>query len=141
MNKIIRTSRKIPAVISNSIPSTGGGEKGLTQSSVLLKTEPEPHIDQKKVPNNNSNNPETFEEVIALADKMNEHILRANLVSNVHLIRFKPGTIVFQPGKNMPRAFSQELTRFLNNVTDRRWVVTVSLDEQGAETHQQQIDA
>ncbi|MEE3000478.1 MAG: DNA polymerase III subunit gamma/tau [Pseudomonadota bacterium] len=134
-------NQKIPAVISNSIPSTGGGEKGLTQSSVLLKTEPEPHIDQKKVSNNNSNNPETFEEVIALADKMNEHILRANLVSNVHLIRFKPGTIVFQPGKNMPRAFSQELTRFLNNVTDRRWVVTVSLDEQGAETHQQQIDA
>ena len=134
-------NQKIPAVISNSIPSTGGGEKGLTQSSVLLKTEPEPHIDQKKAPNNNSNNPETFEEVIALADKMNEHILRANLVSNVHLIRFKPGTIVFQPGKNMPRAFSQELTRFLNNVTDRRWVVTVSLDEQGAETHQQQIDA
>ena len=134
-------NQKIPAVIANSIPSTSSGEKGLTQSSVLLKTEPEPHIDQKKVPNNNSNNPETFEEVIALADKMNEHILRANLVSNVHLIRFKPGTIVFQPGKNMPRAFSQELTRFLNNVTDRRWVVTVSLDEQGAETHQQQIDA
>ena len=134
-------NQKIPAVIANSIPSTSSGEKGLTQSSVLLKTEPEPHIDQKKVPNNNSNNPETFEEVIALADKMNEHILRANLVSNVHLIRFKPGTIVFQPGKNMPRAFSQELTRFLNNVTDRRWVVTVSLDEQGAETYQQHIDA
>jgi DNA polymerase-3 subunit gamma/tau len=85
--------------------------------------------------------PQTFEDVIALADKMNERILRANLVSNVHLVRFEPGTIVFQPGKNTPREFSQDLTRFLNGKTNRRWVVTVSLDEQGAESVQQREDA
>ena len=85
--------------------------------------------------------PQTFEDVIALADKMNERILRSNLVSNVHLVRFEPGTIVFQPGDNMPREFSQELTRFLNGTTDRRWVVTISLDEQGAASVQQREDA
>jgi DNA polymerase-3 subunit gamma/tau len=72
---------------------------------------------------------------------MNERILRSNLVSNVHLVRFEPGTIVFQPGDNMPREFSQELTRFLNGTTDRRWVVTISLDEQGAASVQQREDA
>ncbi|MBT3990479.1 MAG: DNA polymerase III subunit gamma/tau [Rhodospirillaceae bacterium] len=85
--------------------------------------------------------PETFEDVIALADKMNERILRANLVNNVHLVRFEPGTIVFQPGDNTPREFSQELTRFLNGTTDRRWVVSVSMDEKGGDTVQQRQDA
>ena len=85
--------------------------------------------------------PQTFEDVIALTDKMNERILRTNLISNVHLVRFEPGTIVFQPGDNMPREFSQELTRFLNGTTDRRWVVTISLDEQGAASVQQREDA
>jgi DNA polymerase-3 subunit gamma/tau len=59
----------------------------------------------------------------------------------VHLVRFEPGTIVFQPGDNTPPEFSHELTRFLNGVTDRRWVVTVSLDQKGAETYQQRQDA
>ena len=77
----------------------------------------------------------------AVFDKMNERILRTNLINNVHLVRFKPGNIVFQPGENLPREFVQELTRFLNDATSRRWVITVSLDEKGAETYQQREDA
>jgi DNA polymerase-3 subunit gamma/tau len=129
---------KAPLAGSGFTETSGDGQTGNMQSAALLKFESEPHTD----PNvRNLANPETFEDVVALADKMNERILRTNLISNVHLVRFKPGTIVFQPGENMPREFSHELTRFLNDATDRRWVVTVSLDEQGAETYQQREDA
>jgi DNA polymerase-3 subunit gamma/tau len=132
------TEQRAPLVGSGFAETSGGGQSGKMQSAALLKFEPE-HYTEPNV--RNLANPETFEDVVALADKMNERILRTNLISNVHLVRFKPGTIVFQPGKNMPREFSHELTRFLNDTTDRRWVVTVSLDEQGAKTYQQREDA
>lgn len=125
-----------------SIASSSVGQSSSIQSAAVLKVESKSYVDPETLADDSgSDNPETFDEVIALADKMNERVLRANLISNVHLVRFKPGTIVFQPGKSMPREFSQELTRFLNDVTDRRWVVTVSLDEQGAETYQQRKNA
>ena len=124
----------------NSITSSNGRQNSGTGPLALLDVETEIHA-SPEAQLNSEFNPETFEDVISLADRMNERILRANLINNVHLIRFKPGAIVFQPGKDMPREFSHELTRFLNNVTDRRWVVTISLDEQGADTYQQQKDA
>jgi len=132
--------------------ATGGGNGGgqpvvnagsqavQAQTAPQLAPEIEPQAIAETAPEALAS-PQTFEDVIALADKMNERILRANLVSNVHLVRFEPGTIVFQPGDNMPREFSQDLTRFLNGKTDRRWVVTVSLDEQGAASVQQREDA
>ena len=143
-----------PKVSSPTPPaSTGGGNGGLSamsvsgqdvQTQVVAFTQVEPQIDTQAYVDpltKSVSNPQTFEEVIELADEMNERILRANLVSNVHLVRFEPGTIVFQPGDNTPPEFSHELTRFLNGVTDRRWVVTVSLDQKGAETYQQRQDA
>ena len=136
------TEQKAPLAGSGFTENSGGSQSGKMQSAALLKfepgSEPEPYTDPNMP---NLANPETFEDVVALADKMNERILRTNLISNVHLVRFKPGTIVFQPGKNLPREFSHELTRFLNDSTDRRWVVTLSLDEQGAETYKQREDA
>ena len=36
---------------------------------------------------------DSVEQVIALVDHMNERILRADLVNNVHLVNFQPGKI------------------------------------------------
>jgi DNA polymerase III subunit gamma/tau len=138
---------------SQSSPPNGGGNGGQAiigdagpggQAQAAVASQAEPHIDAQAYADplaQSLADPQTFEEVIALADEMNERILRANLVSNVHLVRFEPGTIVFQPGETMPREFSQDLTRFLNGATERRWVISVSMDEQGAETFQQREDA
>ncbi|MBT3917411.1 MAG: DNA polymerase III subunit gamma/tau, partial [Rhodospirillaceae bacterium] len=122
----------------------GGGQPVVNAGSHQVQAQVAPQIEPQAIAETAPEalaSPQTFEDVITLADKMNERILRANLVSNVHLVRFEPGTIVFQPGDNMPREFSQDLTRFLNGKTDRRWVVTVSLDEQGAASVQQREDA
>lgn len=132
--------KKVIGTISSSAVNSGRGQVGGVQSAVLAETEPE-WIDNTKPQMKSLHNPETFEEVISLADKMNERILRNNLINNVHLVRFKPGTIVLQPSENLSREFSHELTRFLNDITDRRWVITISLDEKGAETYQQHKDA
>ena len=132
--------QKVIGTISSSAVNSSRGQVSSMQSAELAETGPE-WIDNRKPQLKSLFNPETFEEVISLADKMNERILRNNLINNVHLVRFKPGAIVLQPSENLPREFSHELTRFLNDITDRRWVITISLDEKGAETYQQHKDA
>jgi DNA polymerase-3 subunit gamma/tau len=136
---IAKPDKKVAEKISSPTKDPTGVQNSGTQSIALINVKTDAIADSepqlKSLPN-----PKTFEDVIHLADKMNERILCTNLINNVHLIRFKPGAIEFQPGKNLPREFSHELTRFLNRATDRRWVVTISLDEEGEETHQQRKD-
>jgi DNA polymerase-3 subunit gamma/tau len=72
--------------------------------------------------------PAAFAEVVALALADREMILHANLLSNLHLVRFEPGRIEFRPGEHAPGELAHDLSRFLNARTARRWVVTVSRD-------------
>ena len=134
-----------------SAPS-GGGNGGAQALQSQRGTMAAPAMESAPLPQNEPQayaapqqgilaDPQTFEEVIALADKENERILRANLINNVHLVRFEPGTIVFGLTANAPSEFPQDLMRFLNGVTDRRWVISISTDEQGGETIQQREDA
>ena len=148
VKSINESSGETPNVHPTGGGGNGGGQPVVNAGQQTVQTQAAPQIMPQaetqamaEIAPEVLSSPQTFEDVIALADKMNERILRSNLVSNVHLVRFEPGTIVFQPGDNMPREFSQELTRFLNGTTDRRWVVTISLDEQGAASVQQREDA
>ncbi|MDP7624697.1 MAG: DNA polymerase III subunit gamma/tau [Rhodospirillales bacterium] len=148
VKSINESSGETPNVHPTGGGGNGGGQPVVNAGQQTVQTQAAPQIMPQaetqamaEIAPEALSSPQTFEDVIALADKMNERILRSNLVSNVHLVRFEPGTIVFQPGDNMPREFSQELTRFLNGTTDRRWVVTISLDEQGAASVQQREDA
>ncbi|MBF0249769.1 MAG: DNA polymerase III subunit gamma/tau [Alphaproteobacteria bacterium] len=84
--------------------------------------------------------PATFDQVVALSEELGEMILHANLISNVHLVSFQPGKIEFHPGDHAPQDLSGKLTKFLNDHTARRWVVTVSR-EAGQPTLRQQEEA
>jgi len=84
--------------------------------------------------------PQCLEDVIALADEKGAAILHANLINNVHLVHFEPGRVEFHPGDHAPADLANQLSRFLNDNTDVRWVVTVSQDA-GAQTLRQQADA
>ena len=77
--------------------------------------------------------PQSFAEVVALTAGRTEPILHANLINNVHLVHFEPGRVEFRPGEHAPPDLANQLSTFLNDVTDRRWVVTVSR-EAGAPT-------
>ena len=84
--------------------------------------------------------PQRFEDVVALANAHNERILHANLVSNVHLIEFAPGKIVFNPTEHAPSDLAQTLGKFLNSRTDRPWSVTTS-EASGEATLHQKVEA
>ncbi len=84
--------------------------------------------------------PATFQEVVELTGARREGVLHANLINNLHLIHFEPGRIEFRPGDRAPEELAGDLSRFLNETTARRWIVTVSA-EAGASTLKQQEDA
>jgi DNA polymerase-3 subunit gamma/tau len=81
--------------------------------------------------------PASFAEVVALADGKREAMLRANLYNNVHLVGFSPGRIEFHPGDHAPSDLAHRLSRFLNDNTARRWVVTVASQAGQPTLHQQ----
>lgn len=85
--------------------------------------------------------PQSFEEVVALVDSKKEGLLYANLISNCHLVRFEPGRIEMSLTEKAPSALPQDLSKFLNAETARRWVVSVSSKAGEATLHQQHQEA
>jgi DNA polymerase III subunit gamma/tau len=73
----------------------------------------------------------SFEDVVALAESKRDLKLKHALVEQVRLVRFKPGTIEFNPLPHAPRELGQDLMRKLKTWTGRVWIVAVS-DEEGA---------
>jgi DNA polymerase-3 subunit gamma/tau len=84
--------------------------------------------------------PRSFADVVELAGRARAMILQANLVSNVHLVRFEPGRIEFRPEPLAPPDLAQQLVRFLNGATRRTWSVVVSR-EGGDQTLSEQARA
>ncbi len=81
--------------------------------------------------------PASFPDVVDLTGKCREGRLHANLINNLHLVHFEPGRIEFRPGDKAPSDLANQLSRFLNEATARRWVVTVSRDGGEATLNQQ----
>lgn len=84
--------------------------------------------------------PRTFEDMIALFAKNGEPLLHAYLVNNVHLVKYEIGKISLRVSDDGPRDLAQNLSRCLNDWTDRAWFIEAS-QEEGAPTLQQQRDA
>lgn len=84
--------------------------------------------------------PQTFEEVLALTEANGEMILHANLISNVHLVSFQPGKMEYHPADHAPPDLAQRLTKFMNDSTPRRWIVSIS-NQPGSATVKQQEEA
>ena len=77
--------------------------------------------------------PASLDDGIAVTAAKREMVLKAHLETNLHLVHFEPGRIEFRPTDDAPRDLAGTLTKFLNEHTDMRWVVTVSR-EPGAPT-------
>ena len=84
--------------------------------------------------------PASFAAVVSLAESRREMLLYTALRNAVHLVSFEPGRIEFHPAPEAPRDLANQLSRFLNGATARRWIVTVS-GEEGQPTLRQQSDA
>ena len=84
--------------------------------------------------------PRTFEDMVAMFSKNGEPLLHAHLVNNVHLVKYEIGKISLRVSDEGPRDLAQNLSRCLNEWTDRAWFIEAS-KEDGAPTLQQQRDA
>ena len=56
-------------------------------------------------------------------------MLAAQLLQDVHLVRFEPGRIEFRPGPHAPETLAKRLTKHLGEWTGERWIVSVSQAE------------
>jgi DNA polymerase-3 subunit gamma/tau len=108
-----------------SVVSTDGSVAAKTLEALEVVAEPISVPLPSPVPEG-SPELESLEDVVELAGRVGERILRSNLVNSVHLVRFEPGRIEFRPADNAPDSLAHDLTRFLGKHTDRRWLVTVS---------------
>ncbi|MBM3503794.1 MAG: DNA polymerase III subunit gamma/tau [Alphaproteobacteria bacterium] len=68
----------------------------------------------------------SFQDVVDLAEKRTEFILRSQLVTNVHLVRFEPGRIEVRLSDRAPARLPHQLKEFLDRETGTRWTVTLS---------------
>ena len=82
---------------------------------------------------------QSFEQVVALAGEQNALRLQANLVDNVHLVRFQPGRIELRLGEKAPANLPNELSTKLSEWTNTRWIVSLS-SEQGRPSLKAQKD-
>ena len=111
-------------------PSGGGGA-----AAVAVAAEPEVQAAPEKP------DPQSFAQVVELVQAKREMILHANLTSNLHLVAFEAGRVEFRPGEQAPEDLARDLSRFLNENTARRWLVTVSSEGGAATLHRQKEDA
>jgi DNA polymerase III subunit gamma/tau len=139
-------SAPAPATPSSPAPQTSAVATSATSgdqpSAALATAAPEtvlevaPHVE----PDPNARpNPQSFLDVVALADAEKEAILHANLINNLHLVSFEKGRIEIRPTDHAPPELSGQLREFLNNTTGERWAVTVS-NQPGEPTLQQNIN-
>ena len=70
--------------------------------------------------------PRSFREVVELFGTQREGLLKGNLFSLVHLVKFEPGLIEFRPEPMAVPNLAGRVGQLLTQWTGRRWVVTVS---------------
>ena len=77
--------------------------------------------------------PQSFADVVALAEEKRDLKLKNALMEQVRLVHFKPGAIALNLLPTAPTDLSRELTGKLQTWTGHRWLVSTSEGEEGAE--------
>jgi len=130
---VVEAPVKSPVASRASGGAAGGGA---VATKMALAPEPEP-APEPPSPSPQAALPDSFAEVVALAETNNEPRLRASLVGDVHLVHFEPGRIEFRPGAHASAKLAGELARKLMEWTGTRWGVSVS-QEPGAPSLREQ---
>ena len=81
-----------------------------------------------------------FEDAVALAGERREVVLKGALERDVRLVRFEDGRIEFNVVDGASRNLANDIKRFLDEATGRRWAVALS-SEPGAPTLHEQRQA
>jgi DNA polymerase-3 subunit gamma/tau len=132
---------------SRGAPVTGGNAAAVSTASVrapgsgsqaqALRSEPAPRPEAPAAAPDQPD-PQTFLDVVALFEARREALLHAHLVSHVHLVKFEPGRIEYNPTPQAPRDLPTRMMELLQRWTGRRWVVVINALVDGAPTLAQQ---
>jgi DNA polymerase III subunit gamma/tau len=125
------------SAVVTSAPSGDQPSAALATAAPETAMEVAPHVEPEP---DARPNPQSFLDVVDLADAEKAAILHANLINNVHLVSFEKGRIEINPTEHAPPELSGDLREFLNNMTGERWAVTVVSNQPGAPTLQQNAD-
>lgn len=103
----------------DSAPVTQAQAATAIDAQPAPQPEPEPQLPQ----------PQSFEEVVALATAHRDIKLKSALERGVRLVGFRPGHLDISLAQGTATALVGELTRKLNEWTGSRWIVSLSQDE------------
>ena len=122
-----------PRLEAGSGPPDGSGGRATALASRPASSRPEPRVGEA-VPQPAPVALRRFTDVVALAGERRQIALKAALERDVRLVRFEEGRIDLALEPNASRSIPGELTRWLNDLTGRRWIVSVSAEAPGVAT-------
>ena len=82
----------------------------------------------------------SFIHLINLAEKNKEIELKYDLERNVKLVKFENGKIDINFNENLNKNFIKKLSQSLLEWTGKRWIISLSKNENFKSIHQQNID-
>ena len=126
-NSSVDPAESSAALPSSESASNHAGVAGvIAAETAVTDTAPKPdaHVLEEKSATKTSC--QKFSDIIALASLKRELILKANLENDVHVVSFEPGRLEFRAAETAPSDLASQLTKFLNEHTDCRWVVALS---------------
>ena len=109
--------------------------KNTDQVQMLSKTE----VDSKSSPSVNLEI-NSFSDLIKLAEKKREMELKYDLERNVKLAGFENGKIIINFNENLNKNFIKKLSQCLFLWTGKRWIITLSKNENLKTFHQKEIE-
>jgi len=109
--------------------------KNIDQVKTLTKNEPANKLEASKNFRVNS-----FADLIKLAEKNKEIELKYDLERNVKLARFEDGKIDINFNENLNKNFIKKLSQSLYEWTGKRWIISLSKEENLKTFHQEKVD-
>ena len=82
----------------------------------------------------------SFKDLIFLAEKNREMELKYDLERNVKLVKFENGKLDINFNESLNKNFIRKLSENLYKWTGKRWIITLSKDENSKTLHQSKID-
>ena len=119
-------------------PPSGGGATALAARPVLASANPMPAAAQPRA--SALPQPQSFEEVVALASRQRDITMKLALERDVRLVKFEPGRIEFALANSSNRHFATDLSKRLKDWTGQTWLVALANTE-GAPTLREQAEA
>ena len=130
-----------PTPTRSTAPSGGNGASATavkTQTQVQPQTQPGPDVESQPTAHTEIEL-KSLADVVELCNTHREAMLSGQLTHAVHLVRFEAGRIEFRPNEGTPQDLAGKLGAFLRQITNDRWVVSIS-NEQGEPTlHEQTV--